>query len=999
MSILKKTLLCAGAVCVTAALSGQDGSLDPTFNPGDTGFGQGDGANISPMSACLVQTDGKILIGGSFTTYNTSLIRGFNRLNNDGTLDAAFLVGTGVVGNVNAIARQSDGKIIIGGTFISYNGTARSNIARLNSDGSIDTGFNPASGPSSTVCSIAIQTDGKIVIGGSFSTYNGTVRNKLARLNADGSLDASFNPGTGATGSTGNIGVLSVALQPDGKLIIGGDFTGYNGTGRNRIARVNPDGTLDTGFNPGSGANSVVRCLALQSDGKIILGGDFVQYNLAPRNRVARLNADGSLDTTFNIGTGVDSGSSSVHTCLLRPDGKVIIAGWFSTYNGVVRQRIARLEAGGELDLAFDPGTGANQAIRCTALQADGKLIIGGDFIYYSGRACGLLARVHSDGTADTGFNPGSGANQSVAACVVQPDGKVLLGGEFTGYAGAICDRMIRLNADGSIDSGFSLGISSGLYLYGITLQADGKIILYGLSDSFKGFIDRFNADGSSDTGFDDGFGAQGTNSRIESVAVQADGKVVIGGFFTGFNGTTLNNVARLNADGSLDPSFVSGSGPNSPVEWVYAQPDGKSIIAGGFTSYNGIACGGIARLDANGGFDATFSTGIGSSGSILHAAVQPDGKLIIGGGFTSFNGVPINRVARLHPDGSLDAEFNPGTGANDAVRTITLQPDGRIIIAGSFTSINGFPRNRIARLNVDGSLDTSFDPGAGSSAWIRSSSIQADGKIIVVGDFTSYDGTGRNRIARINGTSRAGIKLMLEGPYNGSTMNDALRTLPSFPLTEPYSGMGYSAPSFTPGASIPAARLTGTGNNAIVDWVIVEMRPVSTPSVIAASRAVLLQRDGDVVDLDGVSTVGFPGLASGNYCVAVRHRNHLPIMTAPSMPVAFGNGIATVDFTLPTTLVYDNDARKNIGGVMALAAGDVTFNGTVQYTGSNNDRDAILSRIGGIIPTSTVNGYFAEDVNMDGVVKYSGSANDRDIVLQSIGGIIPTNTRVASLP
>ena len=199
---------------------------------------------------------------------------------------------------------------------------------------------------------------------------------------------------------------------------------------------------------------------------------------------------------------------------------------------------------------------------------------------------------------------------------------------------------------------------------------------------------------------------------------------------------------------------------------------------------------------------------------------------------------------------------------------------------------------------------------------------------------------------------------------------------------------------------TIGSSVLTTTGNNAIVDWVLVEMRPVSTPGTVAASRAVLLQRDGDVVDLDGVSTVGFAGLAPGNYCVAVKPRNHLPVMLSTTTPVSYGSsGIATVDFTVPTTQVYDNDARKNTGGVIVLAAGDGTFNETVRYTGSGNDRDPILIRVGSTTPNNTVSGYWREDLNMDGTVKYTGSANDRDIILTNVGSTTPNNTRVATLP
>ncbi|HRH37141.1 MAG TPA: delta-60 repeat domain-containing protein, partial [Flavobacteriales bacterium] len=297
------------------------------------------------------------------------------------------------------------------------------------------------------------------------------------------------------------------------------------------------------------------------------------------------------------------------------------------------------------------------------------------------------------------------------------------------------------------------------------------------------------------------------------------------------------------------------------------------------------------------------------------------------------------------------------------------------------------------------GSVDASFQLGTGPNGWPEALVIQPDGKILFGGTLTTYNGTSRPGMARINGTPRARIKIMLDGPYGAGQMNDALRTLPSFPLTEPFTAQGYARPVFTPGATIAPVVLTRTGNDAIVDWVIVEMRPSATPSVVSASRAVLLQRDGDIVDLDGVSTVGFTGLAAGNYCVAVISRNHLPVMLSPSSPVAYGNAVATVDFTLPTTPLYNASATKNVGGVMLAKSGDVTFNSAIAYVGAGNDRDPILARIGGATPTATVTGYYREDVNMDGVVRYVGAANDRDPILINIGGSTPTATVVATLP
>jgi uncharacterized delta-60 repeat protein len=355
--------------------------------------------------------------------------------------DPAFNPGTGANGDIRTTAIQSDGKIIIGGEFTSYNETGRNRIARLNTDGSLDAGFNPGTGADGIIYTTAIQSDGKIIIGGNFTAYNGTARNRIARLNTDGSLDASFNPGTGTNGY-----IATTAIQSDGKIIIGGQFTSYNGTARNYIARLNTDGTLDAGFNPGAGASNQflatsILTAAIQSDGKIIIGGDFVSYNGTARNRIARLNTDGTLDASFNPGTGANS---YILTTAIQSDGKIIIGGAFTSYDGTARNYVARLNTDGILDAGFNPGTGANQFIQTTVIQSDGKIIIGGWFTSYDGTVINRIARLNSDGTLDAGFNPGTGANSTIYTTSLQSDGKIIIGGAFTSYNGTGRNRIAR---------------------------------------------------------------------------------------------------------------------------------------------------------------------------------------------------------------------------------------------------------------------------------------------------------------------------------------------------------------------------------------------------------------------------------------------------------------------------------------------------------------------------------------------------------------------------
>lgn len=238
--------------------------------------------------------------------------------------------------------------------------------------------------------------------------------------------------------------------------------------------------------------------------------------------------------------------------------------------------------------------------------------------------------------------------------------------------------------------------------------------------------------------------------------------------------------------------------------------------------------------------------------------------------------------------------------------------------------------------------------------------------------------------------------QVFLEGPYGaGPQMSDALRSGGFIPATEPYTALGYTHVGGGGETAAPSV-LNVTGNNAIVDWVFLELRSGAPNYTVVATRSALLQRDGDVVDLNGSSPVSF-NVGSGNFHVIVRHRNHLGIMTAAA--AALSAAPVTVNFKVFGTATYGTNARRNVSGTQVMWAGDCNSDGTLRYTGTNNDRDLILTTIGGSVPTSTLSGYHTEDVNMDGAVKYTGTANDRDPILQNIGGSVPTSTLVEQLP
>ena len=242
-------------------------------------------------------------------------------------------------------------------------------------------------------------------------------------------------------------------------------------------------------------------------------------------------------------------------------------------------------------------------------------------------------------------------------------------------------------------------------------------------------------------------------------------------------------------------------------------------------------------------------------------------------------------------------------------------------------------------------------------------------------------------------------LKAFLEGPYNtGTTQMDAtLRANGLIPLTEPYSTLGYAHSGGGGGEVTTQSVLNVTGVNAVVDWVVVELRNKNNSAQVLATRSALLQADGDVVAVDGSSPVAF-NLTSDNYFIALKHRNHLGIMTASA--IALTSTAITVDLSNGSAALLGGPlATKLLGTRNVLLAGDSDGNGVLSYTGQNNDRDPILSRIGGAAPTATATGYFTEDLNLDGVVQYVGNGNDRDLILLNIGGSVPTATRAAQLP
>ncbi|MFZ1704884.1 MAG: T9SS type A sorting domain-containing protein [Saprospiraceae bacterium] len=741
----KHTIISVLIIIISNILFSQpSGSIDPTFMTKEMGFGNSEGPSNSVFTT-KIQTDGKIIIGGSFSTYNRVSRKGIARINSDGTLDNSFNPGSGVNGVVNDIIILNDGKILIAGDFTLFNGTEIKSVARLNTDGTLDNTFNTVLSYTfydSNVFGISIQSDGKIIICGDLCIpeFGGCTNYKIARLNQNGLHDNEFR-------TTYFDNVLKAAIQNDGKIIIVGNLS--VNAGPPYILRLNTDGSRDNTFVPNLGANDVIHGVTLQNDGKIIIYGDFTFYNDIPIKSIARLNSNGSIDLSFDPGTG----TSEIENIKIQNDGKLVIVGDFNSYNGVNRNRIARINMDGTIDLTFNPDIGANYKVRDLYLQKDKKIIIAGDFSSYNGINRNRIARLNIEGSLDSTFNPSSDLNNSVLTAFLKSDGKIIIGGDFVSYDNMTRNRLALINPDGSLDTTFNSILGANNRIRTISVQRDNKIIIGGDFTSFNGVsrnrITRINFDGSLDFTFITG---AGTNDVVRGTVIQNDNKIIVFGNFTSFNGFTRNRITRINSDGSLDGTFNIGVGANDFIMAAAIQSDGKIIIGGGFTSFNGSSRNRIARLNSDGSLDTTFDPGSGANGWIHTISIQDDGKIIIGGAFTSYSGITKNYIARLNDDGSLDTNFSSGDGTNNIVRETAIQNDGKIIIGGNFTTFNGLPRNFIARLNTDGSIDTVFNNGIGANNSVLTIELQNDGRVFIGGAFTLYDGINRSRIGRLMG-------------------------------------------------------------------------------------------------------------------------------------------------------------------------------------------------------------------------------------------------------
>lgn len=642
------------------------------------------------------------------------------------------------VKQVHDIEPLADGKMLVAGQFNTYNREPAIGLVRLNEDATLDTSFNSNVFADGTIIlDILPQSDGKFILRGFNVKLAGqsTELPRIIRVNSDGSLDTTFNYQGG-----GNVHDLTID-SGDRALLVG--VFSVNGENRNLI-RIHTDGSLDTGFQLDT--NFSINRVATQN-GKILVARD------AGPHELHRFTENGETDTSFQV---TDLGTSGSRQILIQPDNKILV---------LTDHFIQRLNENGGIDVNFTS----------ISVQGSGKkmaLSSNGSITTTVGLSGLTIRRFLSDGTPDSSFTTYTPSFYSTFG--LNPDGSIIIGDAFNGGTGTVIhDHFIKLFPDGSPDPSFNAdGIgfqnASPGKIREITLRADGKIYIAGQFDSvnssprFK--IARLNSDSTLDESFQINTSGSG-NSFVQildiySISVQADGKVIVSGsFIYKINGENRYNLVRLNTDGSIDPTFnftipitdyfgVNGGGQNRTA----IQDDGQILVASSSANNDQIMV--PFRLNTNGSQDATFNSSIFDADPVLYGmdiAIQPDGKILIGGFRSSVSG-SNSFMVRLNSDGSIDQSFQDFEESNKEISTFDLLPDGKILIVKSDPRpVFENPQSEILRLNADGTIDNTFDAGASPDGRINAVLSLSTGKIFVGGKFTNFGGGARGNLAQLN--------------------------------------------------------------------------------------------------------------------------------------------------------------------------------------------------------------------------------------------------------
>ena len=563
------------------------------------------------VQSCILDATGTYLYcGGAFTSYRGVARQRVAKIHiPTQTLDATFDSASGFDSTVYALALDGSGNLYCGGSFTTYKGTTRQYIAKINgSTAALDATFDSASGFNGTVWSFALDGSGNLYCGGAFTTYKGTTRQCIAKLNGStAALDATFDSASGF----GSV-VYSIALDGSGNLYCGGNFTTYKGTTRQYIAKLNRStAALDATFDSASGFGGTVYSIALDGSSNLYCGGGFTTYKGTTRQRVAKLNGStAALDATFDSASGFDN---VVYAFALDGSGNLYCGGAFTTYKGTTRQRVAKLNRStAALDATFDSASGFDSTVWSFALDGSGNLYCGGAFTTYSRESPLRVAKLDSFGRAIVGENLFNGFNAAVYSIYVSGD-YAYCGGAFTAYKGRFCAKVAKIHIP--------------------TQTLDATF------DSASGF-----------------------DSTVYSIALDGSGNLYCGGAFTTYKGTTRQYIAKLNGStAALDATFDSASGFNNVVYAFALDGSGNLYCGGGFATYKGTTRQCIAKLNrSTAALDATFgSFAVVTSGGATQSLALYGSTLLSGGLYSKYGSTTMSGLVYIY---STTGNYVPST-------------------------------------------------------------------------------------------------------------------------------------------------------------------------------------------------------------------------------------------------------------------------------------------------------------------------------------------------
>jgi len=612
-------------------------------------------------------------------------------------------------------------------------------IARLNFNGTTDTSFDPGAGLDAEGICVNLNAAGQVIAGGSFNRINGSLRPKLAIFNVYGELVTSTPTPSGT--------VRTIATQANGEIILGGDFTSIDGTPRNRVARLQSDYTLEIAFNPD--ANAPIHACALQEDGKILVGGAMTQVGASTRNGVARLYNDPASNVlsvpSLTEAQWLRSGATQEAQQVTFE--KDIGAGYVTT--GIT---VSRIDGGWKTAITPSLVTGS---IRARAFSTDshsqGMIEEIVSFVVSPSIEVTVqgVVRTSGVGTVDFGFSQTGVPNSLVVNIVNRGLANLTLTSAVltTGTQWAIPAQPTTPVLPGGSAS-FTLVFTPttpGAKTDTVTINSNDPTTA-AFTISLAGF-------GNPGPGAIDTTWQPVTNGAVNALSRSSSDYSWIGGLFTSISSLNRGRYAFINDSAAVQ--LQAGVGANGPIFCMAQLPDGKVMIGGTFTAVNGVTRNRLARLNSDGSLDRSFNLSVTSPYAFVKPlvrcfALQPDGSLLVGGDFNSIGGIDRIGLARLTPEGAVDTSFNVGVAP---VYSLAIQTDNQIIVAGSFFGVGIFSRKYVCRLNSDGTLDNTFiasDITYDISAGATCVSIDGAGKILLAGNYVAGAVTGLNRFTSV---------------------------------------------------------------------------------------------------------------------------------------------------------------------------------------------------------------------------------------------------------